>query len=97
MTVKWFYIILIERGKISYVYMEVNKVFVGRCQNIKICTKLKKHYRDAYFNFSIFHINFLHFFKIKRYAQIPKRLFVYFVHRKATLNNRKALEKAERI
>lgn len=43
MTVKWFYIILIERGKISYVYMEVNKVFVGRCQNIKICTKLKKH------------------------------------------------------
>lgn len=41
MTVKWFYIILIERGKISYVYMEVNKVFVGRCQNIKICTKLK--------------------------------------------------------
>lgn len=42
MTVKWFYIILIERGKISYVYMEVNKVFVGRCQNIKICTKLKK-------------------------------------------------------
>ena len=36
MTVKWFYIILIERGKISYVYMEVNKVFVGRCQNIKI-------------------------------------------------------------
>lgn len=33
----------IERGKISYVYMEVNKVFVGRCQNIKICTKLKKH------------------------------------------------------
>lgn len=43
MTVKWFYIILIERGKISYVYMEVNKVFVGRCQNIKVCTKLKKH------------------------------------------------------
>jgi len=43
MTVKWFYIILIERGKISYVYMEVNKVFVGRCQNIKICAKLKKH------------------------------------------------------
>ena len=43
MTVKWFYIILIERGKISYVYMEVNRVFVGRCQNIKICTKLKKH------------------------------------------------------
>ena len=59
--------------------------------------ELQKHYRDAYFNFSIFHINFLHFFKIKRYAQIPKRLFVYFVHRKATLNNRKALEKAERI
>ena len=35
MTVKWFYIILIERGKISYVYMEVNKVFVGRCQTRK--------------------------------------------------------------
>ena len=42
MTVKWFYIILIERGKISYVYMEVNKVFVGRCRNIKICTNLTK-------------------------------------------------------
>ena len=43
MTVKWFYIILIERGKISYVYMEVNKVFVGRCQNIKNMYKIKKH------------------------------------------------------
>jgi hypothetical protein len=52
---------------------------------------------DAYFNFSIFHINFLHFFKIKRYAQIPERLFVYFVHSKATSNPIKALEKAKRI
>ena len=43
MTVKWFYIILIERGKISYVYMEVNKVFVGRCQNIKNMYKIKKN------------------------------------------------------
>ena len=41
MTVKWFYIILIERGKISYVYMEVNKVFV-KVPKYKNMYKIKK-------------------------------------------------------
>ncbi len=42
MTVKWFYIILIERGKISYVYMEVNRVFGWKVPKYKNMYKIKK-------------------------------------------------------